>query len=225
MNRRLAPLLLLPLLSSCSVEMLGPQPNAELSALADQAHATGRAADAAELEAEIARLCGTHEDGTTPSSCDYSPSAVDEADPFEVTVAAVDDVPAESRDLIARQAVALASGEADTVELSADAATQARELLAAEYARLHGLEAAQAFHADLDPLIDATLDRITALRSVAEPTGDVPVAAPGYEPTGALSPSDEGFVPALEAEREAQWLRAVSEAADDGWRAWLARTA
>ena len=126
MNRRLLPFVLVPLLASCSVEMLGPRPNPELSTLADQAHATGRAADAAELEAEIARLCGTHEDGTVPTSCDYAPTPVEEADAFEVTVAAVDDVPAESRDLVARQAVALAAGEAAPVPLSEAAAEQAR---------------------------------------------------------------------------------------------------
>ncbi|MDO5671158.1 MAG: hypothetical protein Q4G50_14300 [Corynebacterium sp.] len=225
MKRRLALLLLVPLLASCSVEMLGPQPDRQLSALADQAHASGRAADAAELEAEIARLCGTHEDGTTPSSCDYEPTPVEPADGFEVTVAAVDDVPAESRDLVARQALALASGEATELELSETAASQARELLVGEYAHVYGLEVAQAFHSGTDSLIDAADTRIAALRNVLDPTGSVPVAEPGYEVVVGLDPSDEGFIDALEAEREAAWLRAVSEADDDQWRAWLARAA
>lgn len=223
MNRRLLPFVLVPLLASCSVEMLGPRPNPELSTLADQAHATGRAADAAELEAEIARLCGTHEDGTVPTSCDYAPTPVEEADAFEVTVAAVDDVPAESRDLVARQAVALAAGEAAPVPLSEAAAEQARALLRTEYAHVYGLQVAQAFHGDVETLIDAAETRITALREVLAPAGDVPVAEPGYAVSGELSPGDEGFVTALVAERDAAWLNAVSDADDDGWRAWLAR--
>lgn len=225
MNRRLLPFVLVPLLASCSVEMLGPRPNPELSTLADQAHATGRAADAAELEAEIARLCGTHEDGTVPTSCDYAPTPVEEADAFEVTVAAVDDVPDGSRDLIARQAVALASGESGGMELSEAAAAQARELLQGEYAHVYGLEVAQAFHSGTAPLIDAADLRIAALQNVLDPTGDVPVAAPGYEVAVDAQPSDEGFIDALLAERDAAWLRAVAEAGDDGWRAWLARVA
>lgn len=225
MNRRLLPFVLVPLLASCSVEMLGPRPNPELSTLADQAHATGRAADAAELEAEIARLCGTHEDGTVPTSCDYAPAPVEEADAFEVTVAAVDDVPAESRDLVARQAVALAAGEAAPVPLSEAAAEQARALLRTEYAHVYGLQVAQAFHGDVETLIDAAETRITALREVLAPAGDVPVAEPGYAVSGELSPGDEGFVTALVAERDAAWLNAVSDADDDGWRAWLARVA
>lgn len=223
MNRRLLPFVLVPLLASCSVEMLGPRPNPELSTLADQAHATGRAADAAELEAEIARLCGTHEDGTVPTSCDYTPTPVEEADAFEVTVAAVDDVPAESRDLVARQAVALAAGEAAPVPLSESAAEQARALLRTEYAHVYGLQVAQAFHGDVETLIDAAETRITALREVLAPAGDVPVAEPGYAVSRELSPGDEGFVTALVAERDAAWLNAVSDADDDGWRAWLAR--
>lgn len=225
MNRRLLPFVLVPLLASCSVEMLGPRPNPELSTLADQAHATGRAADAAELEAEIARLCGTHEDGTVPTSCDYAPTPVEQADAFEVTVAAVDDVPAESRDLVARQAVALAAGEAAPVPLSEAAAEQARALLRTEYAHVYGLQVAQAFHGDVETLIDAAETRITALREVLAPAGDVPVAEPGYAVSGELSPGDEGFVTALVAERDATWLNAVSDADDDGWRAWLARVA
>ena len=225
MNRRLLPFVLVPLLASCSVEMLGPRPNPELSTLADQAHATGRAADAAELEAEIARLCGTHEDGTVPTSCDYAPTPVEEADAFEVTVAAVDDVPAESRDLVARQAVALAAGEAAPVPLSEAAAEQARALLRTEYAHVYGLQVAQAFHGDVETLIDAAETRITALREVLAPAGAVPIAEPGYAVSGEFSPGDEGFVTALVAERDAAWLNAVSDADDDGWRAWLARVA
>ncbi len=142
-----------------------------------------------------------------------------------MTVAAVDDVPAESRDLVARQAVALAAGEAAPVPLSEAAAEQARALLRTEYAHVYGLQVAQAFHGDVETLIDAAETRITALREVLAPAGDVPVAEPGYAVSGELSPGDEGFVTALVAERDAAWLNAVSDADDDGWRAWLARVA
>lgn len=233
MKRRLVPFLLAPLLVSCSAEdvatVLGPKPDAELARLADHAHAEGREADATELEAEIARLCGTHGDGTVPDTCTYSPGEVAPGDSFLLTVDAVDAVPAESRDLVARQALALAppgeSGEPGDVVLSGADAAQARELLHAEYAYAYGLQVAGAFGADVGKLIDAADSRITLLREVLAPTGDVPVAEPGYEVTGTLSPADEGFVDEAQEQLQAAWLTAVSDATDDPWREWLARAA
>lgn len=230
-NRRLAPLLLVPLLASCSLEdvaeFLGPQPNPEVAALADRAHADGRTAHAAELEAEIARLCGAHEDGSVPDSCAYTPTPVEPGDAFLVTVDAVDAVPAESRDLIARQSVELATQAPGDHTLLQAEAEQARALLRAEFATLHGLEVARAFHSpDLtDPLIDATEHRITLLRGILEPTGDVPVAEPGYELREGADPASPEFVAQLGKAAADTWLTAVRDAQADAWREWLAQAA
>lgn len=230
--RSLAVLLALPFLASCTVDdvvdAFGPRPDPQLVELADLAHAEGRTGQADELTAEIARLCGTHADGSVPESCAYSPGEPPAEDAFAATADAVDEVPDDSRDLLARQAVQLA-GDADlpAVELSPEAAEQARALLRAEFAASYGLSAARAFSPadEVDPLIDAADDRIDLLREVLSPTGDVPVAEAGYEVAGDLGPEDPGFPETVAAELDAAWLTAVSDADEDDWRRWLALVA
>lgn len=230
--RSLAVLLALPFLASCTVddvvEAFGPRPDSQLVELADLAHADGRTGHADELAAEITRLCGTHADGTVPESCSYTPGEATAADAFTATVDAVDEVPDDSRDLIARQAVQLAGdAELPAVELSTEAAEQARTLLRAEYAAVSGLGTARAFlpAEQVDPLIDAAEHRIDLLREVLSPTGDVPVAEAGYEVAGDLGPADPGFPGMVATELDAAWLTAVRDADDDTWRRWLALVA
>jgi len=175
--RSLAVLLALPFLASCTVddvvEAFGPRPDSQLVELADLAHADGRTGHADELAAEITRLCGTHADGTVPESCSYTPGEATAADAFTATVDAVDEVPDDSRDLIARQAVQLAGdAELPAVELSTEAAEQARTLLRAEYAATSGLGTARAFlpAEQVDPLIDAAdALKATAMLRLAMP--------------------------------------------------------
>lgn len=225
--------------------MFGPQPNEQVSALADRATTdsetwTGEAAEvrtrhAAELSAEIARLCGQHEDGTTPDSCAWSPTDTtpgEVSDSLTVTVESLDVVPVESRDLLAQQATELA-GLVEPVtlpgpiELTPEAAEQARDLLRAEFATAYGLEVARAFHSasSVDARLDAGEERIALLREILTPLDDVPVAAAGYELSSGLSPEDPAFVDKLHDDLVATWQGALGDATGAQWQGWLARGA
>ncbi|QGU04873.1 DUF4439 domain-containing protein [Corynebacterium comes] len=252
MNRRLALLLAVPLLTSCTVEdvtsVLGPRPNPQVAALADRAasdaavlsggQAELRARHAEELSAEITRLCGTHADGTVPESCAFEAEAtalpeVNINDSLALTLKAT--VPAESHALAIRQAVDLAAeAPADLptrVELGTDADT-ARELLVREYATAWGLGVARAYldparRDSVDELLDAHEVRIRILREVLSPYGEVPVAEPGYELAGISEPVDaagaEELVTRLEEDLVRTWLAAAVSATAGPWREFAVR--
>lgn len=220
MNRRLALLLTVPLLTSCTVEdvaaTFGPRPDAQVAALADRAasdaaalsgeEAELRARHAGELGDEITRLCGTHADGTVPESCAFQPEVtalpqVSIDDSLALTLGA--DLPAESHALAVRQAVDMAAVSPAELPARLDpspspdsgAADAARQLLAREYATAWGLGVARARldparQEAVDELVDAHESRIRILREVLEPFGEVPVAEPGYELEGLDEPVD-----------------------------------
>lgn len=250
MKRRLALLLTVPLLASCSVgdvaSVLGPRPNSQVAELADRAASDAAALDgevaqvrarhAEELATEIARLCGTHADGTVPESCTF------QAEVTDLPEAGVDDslllslgatVPEESHALVVRQAVDLA--ELDQEELPAGIQVgdsrdidAARELLRREYATAWGLGLARAHlsparGAEIDELLDAHDKRILALREVLAPHGEVPVAEAGYELAGGTEPADEAFVTRLQEDLRQAWLSAAVQAHDTGWREFAVR--
>lgn len=113
------------LLSGCTVmDVVGPRANGEIMALAKQASADWvfgsddtpewremRKFHSEQLKAEALRLCGTYENGETPSSCDVSygdtdlPAASDAPGLLAQTVAAADKVPDDSVDLVVAQAI------------------------------------------------------------------------------------------------------------------------
>lgn len=251
MNRRLAILLIVPLLASCTlddaVEALGPRPDSDIAELADQAAADAtalvdvpsqlRQRHSNELVDEIARLCGTHSDGSVPDSCDFSLSTEtrltgDLSGSLALTLDSVEEVPEESVDLVVRQAVELAQitplDGSESFALDEDA-DSARRLLKQEYAGLYGLGIARAFlpseaHGALDDLVEVHEERALSLRTLLDPSGDVPVAEPGYEIEGAgmMAPTDTAsaaaFVERLHTDIMSAWL---SEAAHSASREWL----
>ncbi|AJK69131.1 DUF4439 domain-containing protein [Corynebacterium marinum] len=255
MNRRLALLLTVPLLTSCTVEdvaaTFGPRPDAQVAALADRAasdaaalsgeEAELRARHAGELGDEIARLCGTHADGTVPESCAFEPEVtalpqVSIDDSLALTLGA--DLPAESHALAVRQAVDMAAVSPADLPARLDpspdsgAADAARELLAREYATAWGLGVARARldparQEAVDELLDAHESRIRILREVLEPFGEVPVAEPGYELEGLDEPVDaataEDFVTRVEESLAGAWLAAAAEAAPGAWQEFAVR--
>jgi hypothetical protein len=253
-KRRLALLLTVPLLTSCAVEdvasVLGPRPNPQVAELADRAASDAAALDgeaaevrtrhAEELAAEIARLCGTHADGTVPESCSFGTQVTElpEADVDDSLLLVLNTpVPEESHALVIRQAVDLAElgpGELPTDVQVGDSRDldAARELLRREYAAAWGLGLARAHLSpargeEIDLLLDAHSERILALREVLTPHGEVPVAEPGYELAGVDEPKDgadaEALVGRLREELRQAWLSAAVEAHDTPWREFAVR--
>lgn len=266
MNRRLTALLVAPLLtvvlSSCAavdgvVEQFGPRPNDAVLELAQQARAdadTGppvaelRADHAAELFAEVERLCGVEEDGAPPASCDFEDTAGDAAPGDDATslegyLQALPRVPADSVDLLVSQAVDVAgapsSEELPDLPAPLDPVTAAdaerlRALLAEEHAAVYALDIAQAYLDDSGDaraadLIDAHEQRITVLTQTLDPTGEVPVAAPGYAFDGVAAPTDQTeagqFVNRIAETTDLTWRNAAADAGSLATREWLVRLA
>ncbi|WP_150114316.1 hypothetical protein [Corynebacterium oculi] len=239
-----------PLLSGCEIdEFLGPRPNAAVSELAAGARADAdrlsvdnpnlaalREEQARTFDAEVARLCGTLEDGSTPASCT---NEEENTEPLEHTgleqiLLSFASLPEESRPLAAQQAIILAEATGTTdveaaaqrADLSSDpeAADAAREVLRREHALAYGVGVAKAFGAsNLKDLTAAINERIAALTTALEPTGDVPVAEAGYLITGVPSPTDaasaQGFVTAAINQAADSWEAAAAAATGDeaGW--------
>lgn len=241
-----------PFLSGCEVDrFFGPRPNAEVSALAAGARADAdrlsasnpnlaalRAEQARAFDAEVARLCGTQEDGSVAPSC-ATDAADEHAESLEHTgleqiLLSFASLPEESRPLAAQQAIILAeatgatdvAAAAEKTDLTADseAAATAREVLRGEYALAYGVGVARAYGAsNLGDLTAAINERIAALSTALDPTGDVPVAEAGYLITGVDSPTDaasaQAFVSAAINQAADSWAAAAAAASGDetGW--------
>lgn len=202
-----------------------------------------RGTQAETLLSELSRLCGTDETGAIPETCEVergellesglSPSGSSD-ESLEQTLSAVTEVPEESVDLLTLQAVELAAVDQDTElpELPTlteeDDQAAARDLLKQEYAAEYGLGVAVAFLDPADrPLYDAVLssiqEHILALQLLLEPTGEVPVAEPGYELT---TPPEPGAAAAGTLIRETaanevlRWQEAASAADGEQWRSF-----
>lgn len=257
----LASLLLaaIPVLSSCAVvDLLGPRPNADLLELAEQATidehvladvapelAALRGEQATALYAEIERLCGRDQSGELPETCAVDTDGLltpeTDTEPAEVVLeralaghlAAGDEVPAESVDLVTIQSVELAGADEDT-ELDElpmvedeDDLEAARALLEQEFAAEYGLGVARAF---IDPvratLLDTQLqahrERILALQAILSPTGELPLPQAGYEFSVGPVPEDSAsaaeYAAAVGRDATARWQTAASAAESEPWR-------
>ncbi|WJY63663.1 hypothetical protein CATRI_07955 [Corynebacterium atrinae] len=237
MNRRLSIALvtIVPLLASCTIDdiatVFGPSPNPELVQLANRAAADGRDEELAALEAEIARLCGTHADGTAPQSCawELEPEKAPSGDGLSVMIDGIGKAPAESRPLLVSlavdQAINVNPGNDFPVDVDIKAdATLVREMLMQEYAAEYAIGVANALGdpADVDKLRAAHQQRILRLQELLAPYEVVPVAEPGYElAEGEAMPS----IKDIERNLEQEWMASAVDAKTTAWRDWAVRGA
>ncbi|MDK6259200.1 hypothetical protein [Corynebacterium frankenforstense] len=230
--------------TSCSV--LGPRPDAavlELArgtlAAAEESDSLLRAQQADQLFDEVERLCGE----PLPESCAVE-RTTDGVVPagLKATVDAVDEVPEESADLVAAQAVDLAVAEnepgatdegagdgtvdadvalPDPEDVSVEGLTEEdaealRELLSWEQALRYGLTSAAAWAGPQDALVAAGDRRAAVLTALLE-QADTPVPSPatGYE--FEVAPAE---LPARAAEDTAAlWTRTAAGIGADAVRA------
>lgn len=210
----LAALPLAATLSGCSVtdgvlNVVGPRPNGEVIALAEQASADWQHGDPADAElrelrkahsdqlvGEARRLCGTGPSGEVPRTCDIDldAAALPPAESVDQLVTASADaagrVPGDSVDLVVSQAIdaaALRSVPLAGQGLSLDAATDAQaanHMLDQEYAFQYALGVAEAYadealRARIGDLLAASSERCASLSAALGSAADLPAA--GYE--------------------------------------------
>ncbi|AKK09048.1 hypothetical protein CTEST_08090 [Corynebacterium testudinoris] len=231
----LALVMSVPLLASCTVDDIamafGPSPNAELVKIANRAAADHRTEELAALEAEIARLCGTHADGSAPQSCAWEPEPekAPGGDDLSVLIEGTGKAPAESRPLLVGLAVDQAIEQPAGNEFPVDVDIKAdvdlvREMLEQEYAAEYAIGVANAFGdpADVDKLREAHQLRILRLQELLAPHSVVPVAEPGYElANGESLPS----IKDIERNLELEWMASAVDAQTNAWRDWAVRGA
>lgn len=237
----------LPALAGCSavdsvVDYFGPRPEDALERLAVAAASDGlalqgvddeaadmRSSQADALFAEIARLCGTDDQGNVPHSCEVdrptqAPPATDSSQVLEeaasATTEAADEVSSESRPIVTQQAITLNAwlpGDApDIPTLSQPQRESATDLLQWEYEQVFGLDFARAYS---DPAAEGRIDklltlhhhRIDQLQEAISQNGEVPQPEPAYSSGGTTLPSD--------ADSAAAFLDTMMEQDADKWHA------
>ncbi|MGV0381245.1 DUF4439 domain-containing protein [Corynebacterium segmentosum] len=237
----------LPALAGCSavdsvVDYFGPRPEDALERLAVAAASDGlalqgvddeaadmRSSQADALFAEIARLCGTDDQGNVPHSCEVdrptqAPPATDSSQVLEeaaaATTEAADEVSSESRPIVTQQAITLNAwlpGDApDIPTLSQPQRESATDLLQWEYEQVFGLDFARAYS---DPAAEGRIDkrlslhhhRIDQLQEAISQNGEVPQPEPAYSSGGTTLPGD--------ADSAAAFLDTLMEQDADKWHA------
>lgn len=237
----------LPALAGCSavdsvVDYFGPRPEDALERLAVAAASDGlalqgvddeaadmRSSQADALYAEIARLCGTDDQGNVPHSCEVerptqAPPATDSSQVLEeaaaATTEAADEVSSESRPIVTQQAITLNAwlpGDApDIPTLSQPEHESATDLLKWEYEQVFGLDFARAYSAPaaegrIDKLLSLHHHRIDQLQEAISQNGEVPQPNPAYSSGAATLPSD--------ADSAAAFLDTLMEQDADKWHA------
>ena len=237
----------LPLTACDALDIVGPRPNAELIALAQQAFADGQVLDdatlahtrhtqATQLFNEAERLCGTTEAGEVPTTCaiergpgeatgNADPSAAAHLAPAALLDAAAN-VPEDSVTLLVAQAIDLRAGQAeDEEDLDAEALDNeedleaARAMLRAEYAAQYGFAMATAY-AD-----DATDARLDELREASD--ARALALREALEPSGDVPEAAPGYdfagVPApSDAASAGAYAQSQQQTLIDQWRATAA---
>lgn len=237
----------LPALAGCSavdsvVDYFGPRPEDALERLAVAAASDGlalqgiddeaadmRSSQADALFAEIARLCGTDDQGNVPHSCEVDrptqvPPATDSSQVLEeaasATTEAADEVSSESRPIVTQQAITLNAwlpGDApDIPTLSQPQRESATDLLQWEYEQVFGLDFARAYsdpaaEGRIDKLLSLHHHRIDQLQEAISQNGEVPQPEPAYSSGGTTLPSD--------ADSAAAFLDTMMEQDADKWHA------
>ena len=241
--------------ASCDLlDIVGPRPDKSVLGLANQATADAqslsepalaelRSKQAQELYGEVSRLCGSI-DAELPRSCEFSTEPGDLAganDAAQLRESAVqslstslEKVPAESRDLVAAQAVDIVAAtgpELDSERTIAlqhkDDIAQASQALQTEYEFLYGIGLAKAFadaplHARIATLEEAADQRVAFLRSSLRDADSIPVAAAGYQlaHSGSLTDASDAqsLVDALSAQLMNSWRSTVAQAHSAEWK-------
>lgn len=237
------------LIAGCTVmDIVGPRPNAEIVALAQQAAADEAAGSELRgtqkqgLINEALRLCGTTPSGEIPESCSVElgelPVAADTATLVALTADAAKRVPKESVDLVVAQAIdSAATAPVDLQHVTAAAseheadAQARREMLEREYAFQYGLGMAKAFGDEalaqrVEALDRASKERVAAIIATS---ADETVAAPGYLVADGEQPTDAAsalqLVDHLRLNIVDEWRHTAAVAVDPVWREnaiWLA---
>jgi hypothetical protein len=256
----------LPALAGCStvdsvVDYFGPRPEDALERLAvaaasdglalqgvDDAAADMRSSQADALYKEIARLCGTDDQGNVPHSCEVerptqAPPATDSSQVLEeaasATTEAADEVSSESRPIVTQQAITLNAwlpGDApDIPALSQPLRDSAADLLQWEYELVFGLDFARAYSAPaaeerIDKLLRVHHRRIDQLQEALGHNGKVPQPEPAYSSGATTLPSDAdsaaAFLDTLVKQDADKWHAAAVAAAqqenpNQEWLNWL----
>lgn len=238
----------LPLTACNALDIVGPRPNAELVALAQQAFADGQVLDdatlahtrqtqATQLFNEVERLCGTTEAGEPPTTCafDRGPGeATGNADPTAAaslaTAALLDaaaSAPEDSVTLLVAQAIDLRAGQAEDESADLDGETleneedleAARAMLRAEYAAQYGFGMATAY---ADEATDARLDELRASSDAR-----ALILREALEPAGDVPEAAPGYdfegVPAPgDAASAGAYAQSQQQTLIDQWRATAA---
>lgn len=256
----------LPALAGCSavdsvVDYFGPRPEDALERLAVAAASDGlalqgvddeaadmRSSQADALFAEIARLCGTDDQGNVPHSCEVdrptqAPPATDSSQVLEeaaaATTEAADEVSSESRPIVTQQAITLNAwlpGDApDIPTVSQPQRESATDLLQWEYEQVFGLDFARAYsdpaaEGRIDKLLSLHHHRIDQLQEALSQIGEVPQPEPAYSSGGTTLPSDAdsaaAFLDTLMEQDADKWHAAAVAAAQEEspnqeWLNWL----
>ncbi|MDU0477927.1 hypothetical protein QVA66_01590 [Staphylococcus chromogenes] len=242
MKRRLA-LILSPavLLCACSIAS-SPTPQPELNSLAQTAlnDAAGLQATNPELSAvrrdhaqrlfaEVRRLCGTREDGSTPDTCVVpTADAVPTADTSDIVAKAaadllihVDKVPRESMPEVARIHTELAElgASAETSEPPAGSG-EARAVLEWENSVVYALKVTLAYAGKHTPAVEDAISRHSARAAALHAAlPDAPPAAAAYNLSAYPDPAATmDFLKAIESDSVTRWNISASESDSGAWR-------